>query len=70
MTQLHTITNYGTTTITQNDALLVIDMQYDFYSRRSSAGSRGRHNSKTHITPYGTILYKRCHRCVHTGLAS
>lgn len=30
MTQLHTISNYGTTTITRNDALLVIDMQYDF----------------------------------------
>lgn len=27
---LHTINNYGTTTITPNDALLVIDMQYDF----------------------------------------
>lgn len=30
MTQLHTINNYGTATITCHDALLVIDMQYDF----------------------------------------
>ncbi|MGB4268011.1 MAG: bifunctional nicotinamidase/pyrazinamidase [Spirochaetota bacterium] len=30
MTQLHTINNYGTTTINKHDALLVIDMQYDF----------------------------------------
>ena len=30
MTQIHTINNYGTATITRQDALLVIDMQYDF----------------------------------------
>ncbi len=41
MTQLHTINNYGTTAITQHDALLVIDMQYDFIPGGSLPVSEG-----------------------------
>jgi len=54
MTQLHTINNYGTATIAHDDALLVIDMQYDFIPGGSLPVAEG----DTIVKPISKLMEK------------